>query len=617
MTTADEKLYTLIAQTTEFENYLKTTSNIDEILLQLHRHNDESVSLLIFAVLQEKEDIVRLILSYSNDKQQLVELPGIVHRLNGPLVRNATALWCACDRRYYSIARLLIDIGGAKIEHGPRYPLIIDAIVLDRLDTVRFLIENHYANINTTDMNENYRLNSLIMAVIYGRTSIVAYLLAQGSKLNYTTPSTSNSPLGYAAIKGHLDIVRLLCSSGACLSLTNKHGQTPLMLAAKHDRMSVVDYLLERISVEVAVQQLEFVACSLVMTVQFQRMYKLFYKILEIRLQNNLKKIIAQPIAAYAFQQECQTIDELIQIEHNHDRLYLEALIIRERLLVSEKNESLFKPLLLHGDRLVERGQYELCLHLWEHTFYLYQNMDLETGLHRFVWIFCKMLRNNIPIVPQRFVQIARLTFEPSQQKPRNDYIKNSVCFLALAMKILEQTTITQPERQLIFQWIRDLCRQQRTTSHGQTFLHLIVDRQTFNDINYRSYDIKPIIIFPNLSLTRFLLRNYSNFFDINATDIRTGNTALHISCQSESFSITEYLIQSGAHIDVLNIQNQTPFDLTQTKSIRDLIRSKYAIPNLKCQCARLIVRMKMPYELIWPHGTEMNRFLFLHGSST
>jgi hypothetical protein len=120
--------------------------------------------------------------------------------------------------------------------------------------------------------------------------------------------------------------------------------------------------------------------------------------------------------------------------------------------------------------------------------------MDLETGLHRFVWVFCKMLTNNIPISPQRFVQIARLTFEPSQQKFRDDYIKNSLCFFAIAVKILEQTTLTNAERYLIYQWIKDLCRQKRKTSHGQTLLHLAVDRQTYYDINYRAQDIKPVL---------------------------------------------------------------------------------------------------------------------------
>jgi hypothetical protein len=121
--------------------------------------------------------------------------------------------------------------------------------------------------------------------------------------------------------------------------------------------------------------------------------------------------------------------------------------------------------------------------------------MNLETGLHRFVWLFCKMIAAKIHISPQRFVQIGRLTFEPSQQKSKDDYIKNSLCFLAIAVKILEQSTLTTEGRQLIQQWINDLCRQKRMTSNEQTLLHLSVDIQTYYDINYRANDIKPVLM--------------------------------------------------------------------------------------------------------------------------
>jgi ankyrin repeat protein len=501
----NDELYALVCQSdhaNELDSRLKILPNTDEILMLLHRRSDQCVSLLMLAALYGKDEMVRVILSHSSDVNNLVELQGNVFRINGTLVRNATALWCACDRGHYTVARTLIELGGAKIDHGPRYPLLIDAVIVGRLDTVRFLIENGYANVNNTGDNESYKLNSLIMAVIYGHTQIVAFLLEKGSKFDYTTPSSSNTPLGYAAIKGHLDIIRLLCSAGACSSIKNKNGQTPLMLAAKYERMHVIDYLLEQNDIETGIQQLEFVACSYITPMssstiqpgQFQRMLNLMRKIFEIRKIKNLPKIIAQPIAAYGFQQECQTIEELNNIQYDNDRLYIEVLLIRERILVPEKNETLFKPLLLRGDKLVERGQYELCLHLWEHTFHLYQNMDLETGLHRFVWLFCKMISLKVPISPQRFVQISRLTFEPSQQKPRDDYIKNALCFVAIGVKILEQSTLTNAERHLIHQWIKDLCRQKRSTSLGQTLLHLCVDRQTYHDINYRANDIKPIL---------------------------------------------------------------------------------------------------------------------------
>ena len=46
---------------------------------------------------------------------------------------------------------------------------------------------------------------------------------------------------------------------------------------------------------------------------------------------------------------------------------------------------------------------------------------------------------------------------------------------------------LTKAERQSIYQWINDLCRQQRTTTDGQTLLHLCVSEQTYYDIKLSS----------------------------------------------------------------------------------------------------------------------------------
>ncbi|CAF1011495.1 unnamed protein product [Rotaria sordida] len=626
--TDNDELYGIICQhdhADELDTRLNSLSNVDEILMFLHLRDEQCLTLLMLAALYGKDEMVRVILAHSSDIPKLVELHGYVFRIDGTFVKNATALWCACDRGHYTVARTLIEIGGAKINNGPKYPLLIDAIIVGRLDTIRFLIENGYADINNTRNNDNYKFNSLIMAVIHGHTQIVAFLLEKGSRCDYVTPTSNNSALSYAAMKGYLEIVRLLCTAGACSFSKNRNGQTPLMLAAKNDRMDIVDYLLDHSDSEIGIKQLELVACSFIVVVnsntiqqiQFQRMIRLMHKIYEIRQKKNLIKTIAQPIAAYAFYQECQIIEEFNKIEHDNERLYIEALIIRERILVPEKDETLFKPLLIIGDKLVEQEQFERCIHLWEHTFYLYQNMNLETGLHRFVWLFCRMLSANAYISPQRFVQICRLTFEPSQQKPKDDYIKNALCFLAIAIKILERPTLTKTERQLIYQWINDFSRQKRTTSHGQTLLHLCVDEQTYYDINYRPHDIKPILKFPNLAITQLLVTHYNQWIDINAVEATSGNTALHISCKNsiiDSLAVVQLLINSGAHIDCMNVHDRTPFDIAETNPIRTLLKIKQLPLRLKCLCARRILDKQLPYELIWPKETEMNSFLFLHG---
>jgi hypothetical protein len=165
-------------------------------------------------------------------------------------------------------------------------------------------------------------------------------------------------------------------------------------------------------------------------------MVNLMEKIFHLREKRNCPKIVAPPIAAYEFHQECQTIEEFENIRHNHNRLYIEALIIRERILFPTKTIKLCDPHLVYGDKLIQEGDFEQCLHLWEHTFHLYQDMGHETSLHRFVWTFCRMILANVFISPQLFIKICRLTFEPAEQTKKNHSIKNALCFVTIAAKV-------------------------------------------------------------------------------------------------------------------------------------------------------------------------------------
>lgn len=122
---------------------------------------------------------------------------------------------------------------------------------------------------------------------------------------------------------------------------------------------------------------------------------------------------------------------------------------------------------------------------------------------------------------------------------------------------------------------------------------------------------------FPNLSLARLLLTHCTRWIDINAIELNYGNTALHISSQNntnDSLAIVQFLLNSGAHIDSMNLFKQTPLDLVETNEIRTLLKSQQSPSRLKCLCARLVVEKQLPYEFLWPKETDMNNFLYLHG---
>jgi ankyrin repeat protein len=444
--TVDEELYTIVCQgdlSNELDARLKSLPDVDKTLQYLYERDDQNFNLLMLAALYGHDVVVRVILSHSSNVKNLVELFGSVQSIDGNLEICVTALWCACDRGHYTVARTLIELGNARVYYGPRNPLLIDAIINERFDTIQFLIENGYVDIDRTKERDHPNYNSLVLSAARGQTKIVAYLIEKGAEIDYKT-QVNDTALGCAAMHGHLDTVQFLCSAGASTNIKNNNGESPLILAFENGHSHIVDYLLDLTSNELCIEELELIACSFIVPtrstnndrLEFIKMVNLMQRIFQMRKTRNSPKSIAKPIAAYNFQQECQTIEEFEKIKNDHNRLYIEALLIRERILMPKKIQALCDPLLTYGQKLVEQNNFELCLHLWEHTFYLYQNMGHETSLHRFVWIFCKMLTTNTLISPQLFVQICRLTFQPAEQNKKNHSVKNALCLATIAAKV-------------------------------------------------------------------------------------------------------------------------------------------------------------------------------------
>lgn len=427
----------------ELEACLQSASDVNEILHRFYQIDGQNVTLLMLAALHGHDTVIQTILTHCSNMKRLAELVGYVNDVNGNPVVQATALWCACDRGHYTVARILIETALASVDHGPNNPLLIDAVIHQRLDTIQFLIENNYVNVDRTKERNELNLNSLMLSAARGYKEIVDYLLEKGADIDFRS-SKNETALSCAALHGHLDIVQLLCSKEAKTDLKNQDGQTALVIAFENDQSQIVDYLLSCTNEELSIDELELIACSFVISmrsnnysqVQFVRMIHLMKKIYQLREQRQSWKILAEPIPAYDFHRECRTMEEFEQIENNYDRLYIEALIIRERIMFPQKSLSLCEPLLFYGQRLAGQGQFVHCLHLWEHTFHLYQDMGHETSLHRFVWTFCKMLAANVPIPGELFIKICRLTFEPAEQTQKNHSIKNALCLVTIATKV-------------------------------------------------------------------------------------------------------------------------------------------------------------------------------------
>ncbi|CAF4780199.1 unnamed protein product, partial [Rotaria socialis] len=72
-----------------------------------------------------------------------------------------------------------------------------------------------------------------------------------------------------------------------------------------------------------------------------------------------------------------------------------------------------------------------------------------------------------------------------SQSKSDDETIGNALCLVIIATKIMKNE-----DQVLIFQWISKLCRLNLVTQEGKTLLHLCVDNNLNEALNWRRDDI-------------------------------------------------------------------------------------------------------------------------------
>jgi hypothetical protein len=213
------------------------------------------------------------------------------------------------------------------------------------------------------------------------------------------------------------------------------------MAAVINKHYSIVSLLLEQ-SINNTADDLELAACSLFDISSSIEQTNAVFDLLRVALQQRqllqIPKLCIQSMDIYNHEQECQTIDELNRIKANRDRIFIETLLIRERIYSSQKNISIMKPLENYGDRLVDKKEFDKCLSVYFHLFYLYCQADVQVNLAHFVWLFCKMLTDNRIIPIHRFVQVCYLTFEITRSKDRMEFnIRNALFLVIIATKVI------------------------------------------------------------------------------------------------------------------------------------------------------------------------------------
>lgn len=89
----------------------------------------------------------------------------------------------------------------------------------------------------------NYGFTPLIMGCYYSNKDAVLFFLEQNVDLNYISPE--GTALMAVAVKGNVEIAKILLSKGANPDLSNEEGITALMYAVQFENVKLIELLLQ------------------------------------------------------------------------------------------------------------------------------------------------------------------------------------------------------------------------------------------------------------------------------------------------------------------------------------------------------------------------------------
>lgn len=363
-----DELYQLVLHrcTTELERRLGELPNAMGYLTALRWYGEEQLNLLMVAARNGHDEIVRLLLTCHSADEQL-QLRGIILDQDQKRMNGVSAMYCACYRGHFHVAKTLIELGNVNVNEGteehPRLPLLLHAARKNRLDIVRFLVENRYAEVNETKSLDRFEFSALFHAARGGHIYLVQYLLDAGADVNYRSPieyTHEQTALMLAVQKDHLELFVLLYHAGATIS------HSSLREAVNRKSYSILPFLFDESLI--TPDQLELEATSsLSWSPQIRYMLNCmrFLRIsLEYRQRTEQRKVCPPPLSIYDYQRECQTVDELDSIADKRDRTFIEYLLVHDRLLPSDQRPDTIELLKAYSVMLVEKKRFDTCLDL-------------------------------------------------------------------------------------------------------------------------------------------------------------------------------------------------------------------------------------------------------------
>ena len=306
-----------------------------------------------------------------------------------------------------------------------------------------------------------------------------------------------------------------------------------------------------------------------------------------------------------------------MQIRHNRRAMKIESLLVAERILGTD-NTLLRKYIRKAQRSILFDGEFTKNINLLLYLTKLKQDNNEDVDVTYFTELFAEMYNHGIRIdfhpLLESFQKVVNEATR-DQYRIQNGEIKYQknyetdirVCMYLIGLMLLTYTC--KDEEKQIYRAVYRFVQLSTKLQNGFTPLHICCSSRT-NE--YRLY-LGGAVEFPNAHICKTLVKCGAN---VNAQD-KYNNTPLHIIADCNILDddilrdIINCLVENGAHIDALNINDMTAADVACSSMTESLILGHTKL-SLGCLSARVIMEHGIQYKDII--SASLYEFVELHG---
>ena len=535
-----------------------------------------------------------------------------------------TPLWCAAVANKLEVVKTLIKHGAdINATSDTQSTPVRSACFMTNIEVVKYLVDNG-ANIHKPNINGGTCLINSVQSV-----DLCRYLIEKNADAN-AQDNSGNLALHYAIREGRMETVKLLLKHGSDPYMVNDFGDDAIHTASLRGYQDILDYLLNKIKPPIP-RQIE--AYELMGTNFVDEKHDILRAIQAWRHGMDLKQRFVnggetddtppgsrsrpiQPQAAYQSAVEMCSLEELEEISSNPDAVYMQSLLIRERILGPDHKDTIFG-LMYRGAVYADTHRYQRCVDLWKYAFQLRHekneplNHECLFTLQALCKLFWEIFEEHTAGYTNEAVQYLDVMQVLEMATKEIEGAKDLVHVRPIHIHQQEEFHLLML---LVLHLIHLLTKMPKTDDqvhafkrqvhwavgiraqglNGKSLLHLAVDQKSSN-VSEEFYSP-----FPDLEVMEVLLECGAavNGFDSDHS------TPLHVCAEALLLNdgdvknldcIINCLLNNGAHVDAKNKMEKIAGEELARSSGYKICLVDHV--TLKCHAARAVRKYSLPYE--------------------